>query len=123
MTEDDYDQRVTFLKMLNSGSTSMKELRKTYPRAYDWMKRYELIVFGTSEKLVFKADASVPLDKRKQVLHRGSIFKAIYAIHIGADGNGCVGHRMAKTFHKACADRYGTSAPAWATDLLCTTCP
>ena len=51
----------------------MKELRKTYPRAYDWMKRYELIVFGTSEKLVFKADASVPLDKRKQVLHRGVV--------------------------------------------------
>eukprot|EP00970_Alexandrium_tamarense_P011602 scaffold2552_cov172-Alexandrium_tamarense.AAC.1 len=102
MTEVDYDQRVTFLKMLNSGSTSMKELRKTYPRAYDWMKRYDLIVFGTSEKLVFKADASVPLDKRRQVLHR---------------------HRVAKTFHKACADRYGTSAPAWATDLLCTTCP
>eukprot|EP01082_Thalassiosira_pseudonana_P014020 g12045.t1 g12045 contig6:1108219-1108689(+) len=106
MTED--DQRVTFLKMLNSGSTSMKELRKTYPRAYDRMKRYD-------SKLVFKADASVPLDKRKQVLHRGNIFKAIYAIHTGADGNGCVGHRMAKTFHKACADRYGTSAPAWAT--------
>jgi hypothetical protein len=52
MTEDAYDQRVTFLKMLNSGSTSMTELRTTYPRAYDWMKRYELIVFGTSEKRV-----------------------------------------------------------------------
>ena len=53
MTEDDYNERVTFLKMLNSGSTSMTELRKTYPRAYDRMKRYD-------RKLVFKADASVP---------------------------------------------------------------
>jgi hypothetical protein len=101
MSEDDYNERVTFLKMLNSGSTSATELRKTYPSAYDSMKRYELIVFGTSEKLVFKADATVPLDKRKQVLHCGNIFNAIYAIHTGAGGNGYIGHRMAKTFHKS----------------------
>ena len=122
MTEDDYDQRVTFLKMLNSGST-LTELKNTYSQAYQWSKKFELVVFGTSEKLVFKADVTVPLDQRKQVLHRGNIFKAIYAIHTGAEGNGCVGHRMARTFHTACADRYGKSSPQWVTNLLCKTCP
>ena len=68
MAEDAYNERFTFLKMLNGGSTSLTELRKTYPQAYDWRKRFELIVFGNSEKLAFKADVMVPLDKRKQVL-------------------------------------------------------
>jgi hypothetical protein len=54
--------------MLNGGSASLTELRKTYPQAYDWRKRFELIVFGNSEKLAFKADVMDPLDKRKQVL-------------------------------------------------------
>eukprot|EP00970_Alexandrium_tamarense_P014135 scaffold3895_cov97-Alexandrium_tamarense.AAC.9 len=59
MTEDAYNERVTFLKMLNRGSTILPELRKTYPQAYEWMKMFEVIVFGTSEKLVFKADATL----------------------------------------------------------------
>jgi hypothetical protein len=123
MTEEAYFERMGCLKALNSGMQNLADLRKIYPQAYEWDRKFEVITLGSSEKLVFKVDANVPLDKRQQVLHRGNIFHSIYAVHTGTEGNGCLGHRMAKTLHKACAERYGKSSPAWATDMLCKTCP
>jgi hypothetical protein len=123
MSEEGYDERMAFLKALDSGIKTLPELRKIYPQAYHWNKQFEIVSFGTSEKLVFKAEETVPLDQRQQVLHRGNFFQAIYAVHAGTEGNGCAGHRMARTLHKACTAKYGKSAPSWATDMLCKTCP
>ncbi|KAL3803939.1 hypothetical protein ACHAWO_002533 [Cyclotella atomus] len=92
MTEEAYFERMACLKALNSGMQTLTDLRKIYPQAYEWDRN--------SEKLVFKVDANVPLDKRQQVLHRGNIFHSIYAVHTGTEGNGCLGHWMAKTLHK-----------------------
>jgi DNA-binding SARP family transcriptional activator len=61
MSEEGYDERLAFLKALDSGIKSLPELRKIYPQAYHWNKQFEIVSFGTSEKLVFKAEETVLL--------------------------------------------------------------
>ena len=69
MSEEGYDERLAFLKALDSGIKNLPELQKIYPQAYHWNKQFEIVSFGTSEKLVCKAEETVPLDQRQQVLH------------------------------------------------------
>ena len=56
MSEEGYDERMAFMKALDSGIKTLPELRKIYPQAYHWNKQFEIVSFGTSEKLVFKAE-------------------------------------------------------------------
>ncbi|KAL3785005.1 hypothetical protein ACHAWO_013703 [Cyclotella atomus] len=48
MSEEGYDERMVFLKALDSGIKTLPELRKIYPQAYHWNKQFEIVSFGTN---------------------------------------------------------------------------
>jgi len=135
MKVQSHQQKIDFLLELEAGKKSnppvtKSQLKNKYPQAYDWAKTYDVIVVGTEKPMlvysfkgVSKEGEIVGLDQCQQVLHRDNVYDNIIALHTGTEGSGKTGHPKARTFKKAVVAKYGKSVPAWATDLLCATCP
>ena len=121
---------VTCMQTWNSLEPKAKKTGSHGGHAYNWAKKYAVVISGEQPVLVFKPEVPVgeeaaggtpelntALDQLKLVSHQGSAFDDLYAVHVAGV------HCKARAFQNRVSAKFGKSIPGWAVLLLAETCP
>ena len=121
---------VTCMETWNSLEPKAKKTGSHGGHAYNWAKKYAVVISGEQPVLVFKPEVPVgeeaaggtpelntALDQLKLVSHQGSAFDDLYAVHVAGV------HCKARAFQNRVSAKFGKSIPGWAVLLLAETCP